>query len=54
MVGPMFLVSLQHMFIIAARLHGDLLYKTGYVGQGGQETLILDDSPSSGISIHDK
>ena len=51
MVGPMFLVSLHHMFLLlyAARLHGDLLYKTGYVGQGGQETLILDDPPSSRI-----
>jgi hypothetical protein len=32
MVGPMFLVSLHHMFLLlyAARLHGDLLpYKSG-------------------------
>lgn len=30
MVGPMFLVSLHHIFIIDARLHGDLLpYKSG-------------------------
>jgi len=55
MVGPMFLVSLQHMFITAVcckvtrRPFAVQVRAVGYVGQGGQETLILDDPPSSRI-----